>query len=187
MFKLVLPPSHLRVDGVINIDYGYVSRWQDFKFIPGAIDGMRLFQDHGYLLIVVTNQSGIARGLFNSDDYHKLTDAYRSYLHARGVGIDGVYHCPHHPEFPDQAIVQSYDCRKPKPGLIIKAALNHNIRLCDSVLIGDKTSDILSAYNAGIPTRYLVSSKSYSELIASQVVSYVTCSSLFQCAQAVLD
>ncbi len=173
-------------DGVINVDHGYISRWEDFEFIPGAIAGMKLLQDHGYLLIIVTNQSGIARGFFSRDDYRKLTDAYRSFLLVRGVVIDGIYHCPHHPKFPKGAINQSCDCRKPQPGLIYKAVANHNIILDESVLIGDKISDILAASNAGIPNRFLLSTDENMDLLPSQEISFVRHSSLLQCAHDIL-
>lgn len=152
-------------DGVINIDHGYVSRWEDFQFIPGSIKAMRVLQDLGYLLIVITNQSGIARGYFTEEDYTKLTNAYRSYLLSCDICIAGIYHCPHHPDFPMAGQNGPCECRKPLPGLILRAVHDHNISIESSIFIGDKDSDMLSAYNAGIPRRYLVdASKTESSL-----------------------
>ena len=82
---------------MINVDYGYVSRSTDFDFIPGVIEGLRL-SNHGYKLIIITNQSGIARGFYTSEDYRRLTEYYCTYLRTTVI-IDGVYHCPHHPRF----------------------------------------------------------------------------------------
>ena len=173
-------------DGVINVDYGYVSRSTDFDFIPGVIEGLRRFQDHGFKLIVITNQSGIARGIYTSDDYYRLTEYYCTYLSAHGVFIDGVYHCPHHPQYTSLIGFQKCDCRKPQPGLIYKASIDHNISLYRSLMIGDKASDVLAAYHAGIPTRFLVSSNSNVIPPTLKDISFSTCSSLLQCAQSVL-
>ena len=173
-------------DGVINVDYGYVSRSSDFDFIPGVTEGLRLFQDHGYKLIVITNQSGIARGLYTSEDYFRLTEYYCTYLRTHGVIIDGVYHCPHHPRYTSSIGSQKCDCRKPQPGLIYKASIEHNINLSRSLMIGDKPSDVLAAYHAGIPNRFLVSSTSYVISPTLKDISFSTCSSLLECAQSVL-
>jgi len=85
-------------DGVINKDKAYVHRWEDFEFVPGAVEGMRRLQQAGYALVVVTNQSGLARGYYTEAQYQALTTALREELSRQGVQLDGVYHCPHHPQ-----------------------------------------------------------------------------------------
>jgi D-glycero-D-manno-heptose 1,7-bisphosphate phosphatase len=172
-------------DGVINSDLGYVSRWEDFKFLPGSIQGMKLLQDAGYLLIVVTNQSGIARGYFSEDDYRILTATYRSYLLNCGVVITDVYHCPHHPSFPQLSQPPLCGCRKPNPGLIHQASLDHGISLSESILIGDKYSDLQAAYNAGIDRRFLLANKQANPCLLQEEFSFSICTSLHDCAMSI--
>lgn len=84
-------------DGVINLDRAYVSRWEDFEFVPGAIDAMRSLKQSGFALVVVTNQSGIARGYYTEDQFQALTITMKHALAEAGAAVDAVYHCPHHP------------------------------------------------------------------------------------------
>ncbi len=144
-------------DGVINVDRGYVSKWEDFYFLPGAIEGMQLLQSAGYKLVVITNQSGIARGYYTEADYQELTQMYTSYLLQQGVILSGIYHCPHHPDYPTINHPKRCKCRKPQPGLILYAQRMHKIDLLRSVLFGDRISDIEAARAAGISSSYLVS------------------------------
>jgi rfaE bifunctional protein nucleotidyltransferase chain/domain len=146
-------------DGVINKDKAYVHRWEDFEFVPGAIEGMRKLQDSGYTLVIVTNQSGLARGYYTEEDYLQLTKDLRQHLASHGVQLAGVYHCPHHPKGTVPAISVDCDCRKPAPGMLIKAASELSLSLPDSILIGDKPSDIEAARAAGVGRAYLVESE----------------------------
>jgi D-glycero-D-manno-heptose 1,7-bisphosphate phosphatase len=143
-------------DGVINVDHGYVSRIADFSFAPGAIDGMRFFQNAGYRLIVITNQSGIARGFYTERDYEVLTTHMEAELARAGVHLDGVYHCPHLPDAAVDVYRKDCDCRKPGPGLILRAVQDHGLDPSQSVLVGDKDSDIAAGRAAGVRTCYLV-------------------------------
>ena len=145
-------------DGVINKDKAYVYRWEDFEFAPGSIDGLKKLQEAGYALVIITNQSGLARGYYSKDQYYALNKKLSEHLLGHGVILDGIYHCPHHPmsTLPDLAVV--CECRKPKPGLILKAAHEMGLSLSNSVLIGDKTSDILAARSAGVGRAYSVDS-----------------------------
>jgi rfaE bifunctional protein nucleotidyltransferase chain/domain len=145
-------------DGVINKDKAYVHRWEDFEFVPGAIEGMRMLQGAGYALVIVTNQSGLARGYYTEAQYHALTGAFREHLAALGVHLDGVYHCPHHPKGTRPELAVDCDCRKPKPGMILEAARELGLALADSIMIGDKPSDIVAARAAGVGHAYLVQS-----------------------------
>lgn len=145
-------------DGVINLDRAYVSRWEDFTFVPGAIDAMRRLKKAGYALVVVTNQSGIARGYYSEAQYQALTAAMKQALADAGAAVDAVYHCPHHPKGQLAELAIDCDCRKPAPGMILRAAKDLNLSLADSILVGDKPSDIEAARAAGVGRAYIVQS-----------------------------
>lgn len=145
-------------DGVINLDRAYVHKWEDFEFVPGAIEAMKRLSDAGYALVIVTNQSGIARGMYTEEDYQLLTRLMCDALFDEGVVIAGVYHCPHHPDGTVRGFDVECDCRKPAPGMILRAARELGLSLADSILVGDKSSDIEAARRAGICNAYLVRS-----------------------------
>lgn len=137
-------------DGVINIDTGYVGRWEDFRFAPGAIGLLQRLAGEGYLLIVITNQSGIARGLYSEGDYHRLTQRYRDELALHGVHLAAVYHCPHHPDGVVEEFAKVCDCRKPAPGMILRAIREHDVDPAASILIGDSDRDLEAGRAAGL-------------------------------------
>lgn len=137
-------------DGVVNVDHGYVGRWEDFEFVPGAVDAMRRLHQAGWQLVVVTNQSGVARGYYTEADYEALTERMKAELAAAGAPLAGVYHCPHHPKGSVAAYARDCDCRKPAPGMILRAAGELTIDLAASVLVGDKDSDLQAADAAGV-------------------------------------
>ncbi len=143
-------------DGVINQDTGYVSHSDDFIFIDGVIDAMKQLKQKGYQLVVVTNQSGIARGLFSEDDFIRLTEWMDWSLADRGVDLDGIYFCPHHPTEGSGPETQVCDCRKPAPGMFLEAAQELNINLAASYMVGDKVSDMKAAEAAGVGHKILV-------------------------------
>lgn len=145
-------------DGVINIDKGYVYKWCDFEFVPGAIDAMKTINQLGFEIIVVTNQSGIARGYYSEDDFHKLSNSMLKFIISEGVQVAGIYYCPHHVEGSIKKFSVACSCRKPSPGMLLKAKDDHNIDLSASILIGDKNSDILAARNAGVGRAFMVAS-----------------------------
>jgi D,D-heptose 1,7-bisphosphate phosphatase len=142
-------------DGVINVDRAYVSRWEDFEFVPGAVVAMRALKQAGFALVVVTNQSGIARGYYTEGQYQELTLAIKQALAEAGAAVDEVYHCPHHPAGVVAGLTMDCDCRKPAPGMIFRAARELNLSLPDSILVGDKPSDIQAARAAGIGKAYI--------------------------------
>lgn len=150
------PAVFLDRDGVLNEDRGYVHRWEDFSFLPGAIDALRRLQQQGYLLVVITNQSAVARGLCSEADVLALHERMRAFLREQGIELTGIYYCPHHPQgsVSDYAIACS--CRKPEPGMILRAAQEHGIDLSRSLVVGDKLSDLEAGRAAGIPSLYLV-------------------------------
>lgn len=145
-------------DGVINLDKAYVHRWEDFAFVPGAIEAMRRLKAAGHVLVVVTNQSGLARGLYTQAQYEALTERMCAELGGFGAAPDAVYHCPHHPSGAVAALAVDCGCRKPAPGLILRAARELNLSLPDSLMVGDKPSDIEAARAAGVGRAFQVSS-----------------------------
>lgn len=143
-------------DGVLNEERAFVHRAADFVFIPGAIEALQALQAAGYLLVVVTNQSGIARGLYSEADYLTLTAYMRERLQAAGVRLDAVEYCPHLADAPVARYRVDCDCRKPKPGMLKRAIEALDIDLAASVLIGDRLSDIEAGRAAAIGRCFLV-------------------------------
>jgi D-glycero-D-manno-heptose 1,7-bisphosphate phosphatase len=137
-------------DGVINIEKDYLYKIEEFEFIDGIFNVCKHYQNLGYKIIVVTNQSGIARGLYNEDDFKTVTKWMINEFKKLGIEITHVYHCPHHPD-----ITGSCDCRKPNPGMLLEAARDFDIDLSSSIIIGDKERDIESGLNAGLRETYL--------------------------------
>nr|WP_321354939.1 HAD family hydrolase [uncultured Draconibacterium sp.] len=120
-------------------------RIEDFEFIPGIFELQKDYQRKGFMLFVITNQSGIARKYYTEDDFFRLNNWMIRQFQKRGIEITKVYHCPHHPE-----ITGKYNCRKPKPGMILQAIQEFNIDPVNSVLIGDKKRNILAGQRTGI-------------------------------------
>lgn len=164
-------------DGVINADHGYVHRVDRFELLPGVPAALRRLKAAGFLLIVVTNQSGIARGLFTEADYATLTQHLHEVLAAEGVVLDAVYHCPHLPDASVAAYRRQCDCRKPNPGMILRGIAEFGIDPARSMLIGDKTSDIEAGRAAGVGCCCLVaaenSGSSGADLVAPDLASCV--------------
>ncbi len=140
-------------DGVINIEKEYLYKIEDFDFIDGLFDTCKYFQDRGYILIIITNQAGIARRKYTENDFKVLTKWMIKKFEDKGIFISKVYHCPHHPDF-----THTCECRKPEPGMIYQAQKDFNLDLPGSVLVGDKESDIQAGINSGIAQNILVRS-----------------------------
>lgn len=145
-------------DGVINIDHGYVSTPEQFEFVDGVFEACQKIQAQGYKLIVVTNQSGIARGYYTLQQFEQLTQWMCAQFAAQGVHITDVYHCPHPPAKGHAPFVQECLCRKPAPGMLLQAIAEHGIDPSQSIMVGDKGTDIQAAASAGIGTKVLVQS-----------------------------
>ena len=146
-------------DGVINVDHGYVSSWDQFEFISGVPEALRGLTEAGYELVVVSNQSGIGRGFYTEADLSQLNQHIDEYLKtAVGVQIGGFYHCPHHPTDAQGEFLMQCECRKPAPGMIHQATRDLGIDLSGSLLVGDKDSDIQAGRAAGIGRLFKVSS-----------------------------
>ncbi len=143
-------------DGVINVDHGYTVRIEDFHFVDGTLAACARLALLGYALVVVTNQSGIGRGLYTEADFHRLTGWMRSRFADAGAPLAGVYHCPHHPSeaLPPWRI--ECDCRKPGPGMLLAATRELGLDPAASVLFGDRCGDLRAARGAGVPRRILL-------------------------------
>ncbi|NUO08763.1 MAG: HAD family hydrolase [Candidatus Brocadia sp.] len=136
-------------DGTIVVHEPYLSSPDQLKLLPNTAEGIRLFREYGYLIIVITNQSGIARGFFDEERLMLIHKKLMGMLEEKGVFVDDLFYCPHHME----GIVERYkmdcDCRKPKPGMLREAARRHQIDLTQSLMIGDSETDMLAGKNAG--------------------------------------
>lgn len=128
-------------DGTINVEKHYLYRQEDFEFLPGVIDVLKQLQRMDYLLIIVTNQSGIARGYYTEEDFQRLNSWMMDYLKSQGVTITDVYYCPHLPDAKVAEYRMDCECRKPKLGMYERAIREHDIDLSQSYAIGDKIRD----------------------------------------------
>ena len=138
-------------DGVINSDTGYAHEWATMTIVPGIIEIIRHFKDAGYLIVIVTNQSGIGRGYYSEDDFKVVMTEMCGYLAGHGAAVDAYYWCSCDPT------VTSCRNRKPNPGMLISASADLDISLSRSVLIGDKRSDIDAGSRAGLKQLYFLS------------------------------
>lgn len=140
-------------DGVINKEKNYLYKIEDFEFIDGVFKTCRQFQNNGYLIIVITNQAGIAKGKYTEWDFQVLTKWMCERFLEKGVLVDAVFHCPHHPEFTGDC-----NCRKPASGMLVEARRAFDINMRESILVGDKESDIEAGLQAGVGANILVKS-----------------------------
>ena len=145
-----VPTAFLDRDGVLNVDRGYVHRPEQLEFIPGAPEAVRILNDAGYRVVVVTNQSGIARGLYDEATLQQFHTHMRARLAKQGARIDAFYCCPHHPQGSVAKFAVVCGCRKPKTGLLEQAARDCPIDRSRSLMIGDKDDDVAAAAAFGI-------------------------------------
>lgn len=137
-------------DGVLNEEVGYLWEIEKFKWIDGAREAIRFCNERGLLAIVVTNQGGIARGLYTAREVDNLHEFMQKSLSEVGAHIDGFYYCPHHPRGTVEKFSVECDCRKPKPGLILRACEDFNINPAQAIMFGDSERDIEAAKAAGL-------------------------------------
>ncbi len=143
---MMKPAVFLDRDGVICSEKGYITSFEDMEIFPFAKEAVNIIKEKGYKVIVITNQSAVARGLIDVQGLETINSRLSG-----SVPVDGIYYCPHYP--PDGKDIPPYiincNCRKPQPGLILKAAYEHCLDLSGSYFVGDRESDILAGKNAG--------------------------------------
>jgi len=138
-------------DGTINIEKEYLYKKEDFEFITGAPEAIRLLNQAGFMVVVVTNQSGVARGYYTEDDVENLHRHIARELKEAGAHVDAWLYCPHHPSGRGSYALPC-DCRKPLPGMLQEAARRYDIDLENSIMIGDKLADVEAGQAAGCRT-----------------------------------
>ncbi len=154
-------------DGVINVEINYLYKIEDFEFIDGIFSLCAHYQNLGYIIVVVTNQSGIAREYYSEDNFNILSSWMMKEFEKYAIEIKKVYFCPHHPDISGKC-----DCRKPNPGMLLEAKREFDIDLENSIIIGDKESDIEAGINAGLNESYLFDeSATCSDSKATKIVS----------------
>ena len=144
-------------DGTISEEVGYINHPSRYRVFPYAAEAVRLLNESGWLAILVTNQAGVARGYFTEDLIEAVHDVLKLELEHDGARLDAIYYCAHHPTVGELPYRFDCDCRKPKPGLIIRAAADFDIDLAQSWMIGDRHSDIELARNAHVRAAFVLS------------------------------
>jgi D-glycero-D-manno-heptose 1,7-bisphosphate phosphatase len=145
------PAAFLDRDGVLNVDHGYVHRWSDWDWMSGAREAVKLLNDAGWWVFIVTNQSGIARGMYTEADMHALHEAVTRDLATIGAHIDAIRWCPHHRDGVVPSLAVACECRKPRPGMLQALLTDWPVERERSFLIGDKQRDLDAAAAVGIP------------------------------------
>ncbi len=158
-------------DGVLNADIGYLWRKEDFVWMPGAPEAVRLFNQLDWRVVVVTNQSGVARGYYQETDVQSLHAWMNDELAKQGAHIDSFYFCPHYPQGAQAKYAVECDCRKPQPGMILRGLADWQGNPATSFLIGDKESDIAAATAAGI-TGYLFTGSNLLEFVRTNIPEF---------------
>jgi len=167
-------------DGTVIEDVGYLTDPSQLKLLPGTIDGIRLLQDQ-FLIVIVTNQSAVARGLLDEEGLLSIHQELATALYSYGAFLDAIYACPHHPDR-----VQCR-CRKPQPGLILQARDDFDIQLGSSFMIGDKGSDIVAGQQAHVAATVLIASRRTDSGLPPDIRPTYVASNLFEAAQLILD
>ena len=144
------PCAFLDRDGTLNVDTGYTHRPEDLTLVEGAREAVRRLNDRGWLVVVVTNQSGIARGYFDEAAMHRFHDAVQAELAQAGARIDAFYFCPHHVEGVVPGYCADHPDRKPAPGMLLRAMADWDIDPARSFMIGDKADDVAAGEAAGV-------------------------------------
>lgn len=153
------PALLLDRDGVINIDHGYVCTPERTEFVDGIFELVRTANQH-HDVVIITNQAGIARGYYSEQEFETYMSWMQGRFEEQGARIDGIYYCPHHPTHGVGPYLKTCECRKPRPGMIIRAAAERKLDLSSSIFVGDSESDMQAAAAAGVKKRFLLRSDS---------------------------
>jgi D-glycero-D-manno-heptose 1,7-bisphosphate phosphatase len=143
-------------DGVVNVEVGYLHRIEEVVFVSGIVSLCRTATQLGYKLVVVTNQAGIARGFYSEADFETLMAWMRGQLRGEGVEFHAVYHCPYHPEHGVGEYKREHEDRKPGTGMLLRAVREFGVSLAESIMVGDRCSDIAAANSAGLKQAFLI-------------------------------
>lgn len=181
------PAVFLDRDGTINEEKDYLHKIADFKFIPRAHEAIKRLKDAGYLIIVVSNQSGIARGYFDEAAVDRLHDHIQQELKRYGTAIDAFYYCPHHPEKGIGNYKVVCDCRKGGAGMLLQAADEHNIDLEKSYMVGDKLADIEAGAKAGCQSILVLTGYGDSERLNPGLSKIMQCKNLYDAASTIIN
>ena len=144
-------------DGTISEEVGHINHLSRFWLFPFSAVALRQVHENGYLAIVITNQSGVARGYFSEEMVQAIHKRMTEELEANGATLDAIYYCAHHPSVGEPPYRRDCDCRKPKPGLLFRAARDYDIDLANSWMVGDRYSDIELAASAGVKSALVLS------------------------------
>ena len=153
--RTLRPGLFLDRDGVINVDTNFLYQAEECRLIDGIGDLVRTANELGYVTCVITNQSGIGRGLYTEADFYRLMDYISATLQAQNARLDAVYFSPYHPVHGIGTYQRESECRKPAPGMLLRAAAEHNIDLSRSVLVGDRCTDLQAGNAAGLSKLFL--------------------------------
>ena len=151
------PAVFIDRDGTISEEVGYVNHPSRFQLYPYSFEAIKLLNEENWLAIVITNQAGVARGYFSEDVVKQIHEQMMRAMNDSSVHLDGIYYCAHHPTVGEPPYRLDCNCRKPKAGLIERAANDFEIDLASSWMVGDRYSDIELAHNAGLKSAFVLS------------------------------
>lgn len=183
------PAAFLDRDGTLNEEAGYVDRLERLVLFPFAVDGIRLLKRAGYLVVVMTNQAGVALGLYDEAFVHATADFLQARAEQGGTRIDGHYYCPHSPDAAVEAYRTDCECRKPKPGMAYQAARELGIDLTRSVVVGDRWRDLRVAAHVGARGILVKTGYGASEALRPQpgITAHAVCRDLIEAAVWLID
>ena len=169
-------------DGTINVNVEYLNTPDNFQIYPGVAEGIKLLQDNGYKIIVITNQSGIARGYFSEETLDMIHEKMKNELSNKGASIDAIYFCPHHPE-------DGCNCRKPNIGLFKKAIKDFDVDPMHSFIIGDRMLDVEAGFKIGLKTVLVPEDKEKveKEMMESKIKPDYVCEDFYSGIKWILD
>lgn len=174
-------------DGTINVEKDYLYRVEDFVFIPRVVEAIRALKSAGYLVIVVTNQSGVARGYYSLADVERLHTHMQQALAEQGAQVDAFYVCPHHPMEGRGEFKRDCECRKGAPGMLLQAAREHDIDLKRSYIVGDKLADVEAGERAGCTPLLVLTGYGSSEAAKLDQGRARLCADLYAASEAILS